>query len=238
MNAALSRFAEYLLGRNREVLVVGPHGAGKTSLVALLVGSPERTQPRLESSKENATTVGVLGTNTVLFHDVLDVKLLRQMPRVSPMGVIIVVANGFYEARNPRQQAAGGVTEILHRNRHAEQIFLKEDVDLCFHLIDRARHRIDWTLTVVNKADLWWDQRTSVEEYYRHDFRRTLLDVMRRHPSTQEAMPITGFMSCRIQRFMESTLPSAKFDDDESYRLKDDVLGKLKSAISHSVSEQ
>lgn len=79
-------------------------------------------------------------------------------------GIVNVVSYGYHESRVDRNVATiGGKAshEYLEKKRAEEIETLSEWMEL---LADNSV--VGWLITVVTKADLWWDQRDKVLEYY------------------------------------------------------------------------
>ena len=93
---------------------------------------------------------------------------------------------------------------------------------------------LEWVLTIVNKADLWWDKRADVDKFYRNTYQPALLKVLKKYHMTHGAMPIRKYFSSRIQRFLSNVYPSSTFDDDDRWRLNDGLKETMAEALSNS----
>ncbi len=231
----ISKFA--IWRKTQTVPILGLDGAGKTSVLSLL--SKGRYEDRGSTNGVQIEATVKMNHHTVEFATWPNSEKERNSPNIkqdSPQGIILVVAFGFYPALPAGPFPDIDLSERLVRGTQAEIEFLEDEFDKYLQALDKHSLRdLEWVLSIVNKADLWWDRKNSVETFYRKRFQRVLLTVLRRHERTKTAMPITKFLSCRTQSFLDVADPSIRFDDDEGWRLRDELNNTLLEALDHSV---
>lgn len=171
------------LDKPHYIVVVGSTGVGKTAMQAAvktveqqIVNTINRTERLIKAP------ASISGVKTVLVDTPGEIakvaSRMREMaslfakPRV---GVLIVVADGYHQYRaatgseiNSSQKLSAYLQqhrqiEIDHLTAFASQFPFSQDVD--------------WALTVATKADLWWDDRARVIDYYASD---AFQDIARR----------------------------------------------------------
>jgi hypothetical protein len=154
-----------------QFLFVGAAGVGKSSIVDAIT-SKEKTRTSEDRTREVERTRLLIKSNAVIISDTpgslgtaetLNRRREVLKPQKQSKSILIsVVSFGLHETGPVlrRLKSDGGYTQI-HRDENVQaEIFAIKDV------ADLQSHEYDWALTIVNKADLWWDEKAAVESCY------------------------------------------------------------------------
>jgi len=161
-----------LFKKKHHILVLGSTGTGKTNLILSLTRDVEAIS-RMERTGQNKNyRRGIYGKPFVFIDTPGDQmqkeerkRAIRETLNKGIEGVINVVSYGYHEGRasvNAVIDAGRAKIEFLEAQRSEEISRLGEWTGI---LGDRGT--ISWCITVVNKADLWWNQEDEVLRYYR-----------------------------------------------------------------------
>ena len=160
--------------KKHRVIVLGSTGVGKTNFLSSLTAVlPEaidvmnRTQiaqkHRIQIKKEPFIFTDTPGQ---ILHRSRRSEAAREAISRGTTGIINVVSYGYHEYRiSPKDafdQNDNVNEDFLRKHRNIEIEALQEWMPIL-----GARDVADWLITVVTKADLWWDRRDEVLEYYR-----------------------------------------------------------------------
>lgn len=179
--------------KNIRVLVVGESGTGKSQFLSTIHGKKEfvadSTMVSYSSKLElpNGRIVEFIDTpgQQSLMQD--RKRRINAINRKGYDGIINLVCYGYQatEETNPSIVFQGGQIKdsYLKENREKELKQLEEwlpNIDV--------ESNIKWVLTIVNKADVWWEQKDEVLSYYNSDKYGTKLNEILR-VSTTEVIP-------------------------------------------------
>ncbi|WNV09015.1 GTPase domain-containing protein [Tardiphaga sp. 709] len=157
-----------LARRKNHALLLGSTGAGKTQF---LRSTNEIISPAISpAARTEFATVGRFEINDSLF-DLIDTPgQLEHRPRRDAEtkeaikqklhGIINFVSYGFHEYGVPLQDVISGEQvkpEYLQEHQKREIDLIAEWAPLM---------STEWVLTVVTKADIWWDSRETVAQHY------------------------------------------------------------------------
>ena len=224
-----------LFRKRHRILVLGATGAGKTQLLKSLTKMiPEaisylnRSQfierYKITISKARFTFTDTPGD---IVRDTERKKAYREAIKKGLSGIINVVSYGYHEYRVDKDAVFAPSGKIrsayLARHRQAEVEALAEWAEL---LADSTVTPA--LITVVSKADLWWDRLAHVLRHYQTgDYRRALGRVR-----TLNHLVIPY---CSIsKRFLGEGRPSANFDDNDRVNLRAALLQQLLSAVGRA----
>ncbi len=160
-----------LLKKKHKMLVLGPSGVGKTNLLqSLSTLTPEvihYSRRTSDSTKSNLKIDDIpfefIDTPGQVDHSSIRMKAIRES--IGSLDAIInVVCYGYHEYARGKEQAFGADGTLnmnyLEDNRAREIRALKEWSEM---LGGNAPYRL---ITVITKADLWWDNKDDVFRHY------------------------------------------------------------------------
>jgi hypothetical protein len=151
-------------------------------------------------------------------------QAIREAMSAGIAGVINVVSFGYHEYRVGKSTAitqAGTAREsFLQKHRKLEI----EALDEWTGLLGDAE-TIDWCITVVTKADLWWDRKDEVLQYYSTGpYNEGLGHIKVIVPFVREYCSV-------LHKFYGEAPLSGIFDDGDRIRAKANLLSQLMAAI-------
>jgi hypothetical protein len=138
-------------------------------------------------------------------------------------GIINVVSYGFHEARVGKEHAIadGSVhAEFLEQQQKQEIDALGEWTEL---LGDSSV--AGWLMTVVTKADLWWNRRDEVMSHYAQGSYAQALG------SARGLRPVVIEYCSVFQKFYGEVPMSGEFQDSDRARVKGHLLRELLAAV-------
>lgn len=212
-----------LFSKPQKVLVLGCSGVGKTSIINSLnedfpktIDFLTRTQTaqkhKLNLKGDNFEFVDTPGQE---LHDSRRIKAIREALRSEHLGVINVVSYGYHEHASGADDAfldEGTVADnYLEKHRALEESYLNEWIQLLGNPVTTA-----WILTVINKADIWWESRHEVVDHYGADG-SNYLQKLRGTSNVDHA--VLEYSSV-IHRFYGRALVAPTFDQDLQQRLR------------------
>lgn len=222
------------LRRKPRILVLGATGTGKTAFVESLIDNvPKAIDPmnrtqfveqyRIKISKEPFIFIDTPGQ---IRHARRRRQAIKEALNVQNgvAGIINVVSFGYHEASTvsrPAINAAGKVAEsFLSQQRRVETALLDEWTELL-----GADSSVQWLITVVTKADLWWKRQEEALEHYRSgDYYRKLGDAQLLKPVVLEYCAV-------FQKFYSQGLMSGVYQDSDRIRAKAQIIRALLAAI-------
>lgn len=162
---------ETLLKEKNKFLVLGATGVGKTQFVTSLYNDGTKSIRGTQRTKFNVTNNMKIKNSLFTFIDTpghvsyqnARREALQKLVREKYSGIINIVSFGYHESLSEAPTATNNgqpIPEYL-KNRRIDEIDLLNE---WIHIIDNRN--VDSIITLVNKADLWWDNREQVEEYY------------------------------------------------------------------------
>jgi energy-coupling factor transporter ATP-binding protein EcfA2 len=221
-----------LFRRKHRVLVLGTSGVGKTNflnslneLLPAAIDHLNRTQfPKDYPYRIDGHPFVFVDTPGQAGHQPARIQELQNALKEGIDGIINVVAYGYHEGPSGTKdvfEENGAVKETYLMERRAAEIgSLAEWTALL-----GSREVTKWLITLVSKADLWWDQRSMVVDHYREGSYFAALG-----PATSLNHAVLEYSSVR-HRFYGKGLLSGTFDDAERLRLREHLLRQLLSAI-------
>ena len=214
----LKRVANFFKKKER-IVVLGSTGSGKTNMLDSLAAAAALVEPISAQTRTTATDTREILVNDRPFvvidtpgqqeHAPARQRVYREALAKPPVRVINVVSFGYHEYATGSADALdrdGQPREDwLMRHRENELLALQEWLGL---LGDRSS--LEWVLTAVTKADLWWDKKDEVLDYYTNG---AYADALRRSdPGIQHA--VLPYCSVFHRFYGKSRLPGT-FDDQD-----------------------
>lgn len=220
------------LRKKHRVLVLGPTGCGKTQFLhSLTEAVPKAINLMCRTDFVEEQRIKILDqpfifvdTPGQVLHKTRRIHAIREAMRSKIAGIINVVSFGYHESRAVNVKDAfknGKINEVfLEKQRQQEINQLHEWVPLL-----GGSGTVGWLMTVVSKADLWWDWHEEVRAYYESGPYYKALDPAR------ELNPIVLKYCSIFQRFYGEIPMSGKFEDEDRVRMRADLLRELLAAI-------
>ncbi|WP_233846360.1 GTPase domain-containing protein [Paraburkholderia sp. HD33-4] len=227
LDQALSAFKH-----KHNILVLGSTGVGKTnflqSLTTLTPAAIDHMN-RTEFAQKHKIKIAkepfiFLDTPGELGKAPLRKKAIREAMAKKITGVINVVAYGYHEHRTPEKDVVNdqGIVDeaYLDAHRKLEVSALAEWVELL-----GDREQIDWAITIVTKADLWWHKKEEVFSHYQSG------DYYQRLGSLSAMAPAVVEYSSVFHKFYGEGRLSGEFDDKNRERARGQLLNTLLQSV-------
>jgi hypothetical protein len=217
------------------VLILGPTGSGKTNFLDSLTAERSQPIPRaIRTQYPSRKVLTLLKKRAFRFVDTpgdtdyKDVRVQEIRESLSAKGgisgVINVVSYGYHEyqlARSDVFKPDGSISpDYLEKHRGLELDQLDEWTPLLGSPIT-----VDWLITLVTKADLWWDQRKDVLAYYQKGPYRARLG---------QAVSLNQrvlMYSSHTSKFYGEAPHSGYFDDEDRKKLQQQFLEAVLAAL-------
>lgn len=226
------------LRQKHRVLVLGATGTGKTAFLESLnevvpkaINLLNRTefveQRRIKISKELFVFTDTPGQ---IIHADRRKKAIKEAMRVKGgiAGIINLAAYGYHESsplktvalRNIGRKTGKVDEKFLAQQRQAEIDLLGEWTPLL-----GGPDSAGWLITVVTKADLWWDRREQAMAHYQDGpYYHALQDAQSLNPVVLEYCSI-------FQKFYGQGVMSGEFGDADRTRAKEQLIRQMMAAI-------
>lgn len=222
------------------VLLAGATGTGKTNMVDSLTEVMPAAISYMNRSTMTTNRRIRIGTNPFDFIDMVEddlkgAKRARDQRRVlrQPVNIVVnVVSFGYHEYR------VGRLADAVSKKR-AQFKFLEQhrqvEIDKLTSWAPVLGDTPGWLITLINKADLWWDRKDEVLGHYQHG---TYADELSRLTSmgVMEVRHVVAPYCAVFHKFYECAPMCGVFDDAERVRVRAeflkilvDVVGKPKS---------
>lgn len=215
------------------ILILGTSGVGKTTFIYSLV----HQRYLLETHETIATEVWdseIDKIGPLMIHDVPGAQqqayrhqkkslIASQITDGTPLGLINVVSYGYKEfSFDPWRTDPGLRLETFLAEERQNEIF---ELQEWLPLVEEAIiNRQAWFLTLINKADLWWEDRREVMKHYEEGSYYEALGQVKGYASFVEYASI-------IKRFYGGGTIAGTFDDIVRSRLYNNVVNRINEAI-------
>ncbi len=222
--------------KKKRIIVLGSTGAGKTQfidsmqqLIPQLILNTQRTAFPLDRVLSLAGELfEITDTPGQSSHRSRRMDAIRDAMKDAD-GVINVVSYGYHEwdvsADEAITKQGTAKLQFLKDHREIETTAAAEWADLLSSGLKNP-----WLITLVSKADLWWDQRDDVKRHYESGSYHKGLGP------AQDMNPTVCLYSSIRHRFFDRAPLSGTFDDAERLRLRADFFRVLFEAIGKTSS--
>jgi GTPase Era involved in 16S rRNA processing len=218
--------------KKHKILVLGATGVGKTSFIDSITSEFPKAVSRLNRTDFVKTYPLQIEKKIFNFTDTpgqIQHKERRLEAIFQAMkgidGIINVVSFGYHETKTGKEDALTKSNKLKHdfleKHRQVEINALNEWTELIGNQ-DSAK----WLITLVNKADLWWNQKDEVLKFYQEG---KYFDTLN---SAKSLSPITAHYSSVFHRFYDDFPISGSFDDADRVNSKENLLVTLLEAIA------
>lgn len=221
------------LKTKHRVLVLGSTGTGKTILLDSLTEAVPRAidlMTRTEFVDERAVRIEkapfiFVDTPGQIGHESRRRREILKAIKTGIDGVVNVVSYGYHESRvydsDEALEKGKASTQFLERQRQEEVRQLSEWTSLL-----GGRETTGWLITVVTKADLWWNHRKEVMKFYESGpYFQALGPAKALHPVVLEYCSI-------FQKFYGRSPMSGDFQDEDRVRSRAHLLREILTAIA------
>lgn len=220
-----------LFKHKHKILVLGASGVGKTQLVRALKDDIVESIPASERTSFTEKTKIIFDGLPFLFVDTpghiyyqsTRQKAIQSAIRTGVSGILNVVCYGYHEgvakARDAISKSGIAKSEYLKKGREMEVDRLSEWVPL----IDKDV--VDWVITVITKADLWWPASGEIYAHYTEgSYRKMLgnLPILVQHTVLPYCSIIEPFYGHRV---------SGKLGNRDKQHMHNYFLNTLLSAV-------
>jgi energy-coupling factor transporter ATP-binding protein EcfA2 len=217
------------------VLLLGATGAGKSNLLqSLYLERPEAIARSNRTVYPEPKLLTIKGKHPYRFIDTPGDSFLKDgrveairkamSARGGISGVINVVSYGYHEYHVPEGKVflADGAIDPHYLEQHRQ--YELDQLDEWTPLLG-SPVTIKWLITVVTKADLWWNDREEVEKYYKKGpYYAALKDAQTVRP---RVVPYSSVFS----KFYGKAPLSGYFDENDRDKLKRQLIQALLSAL-------
>lgn len=217
--------------KKHKILILGSTGVGKTNLVQSLTEVTPKAihhMHRTEFIKKHHLKISkkpfvLIDTPGQAVHKYYTREGMFEVIKEKISGIINIVSYGFHEYRigvDDVYKKDGTLRKnYLDRHRENEIEAIKKWIPLL-----GTPELVKWIITVVTKADLWWDEREPVLKYYKEgEYFENLGDAKTIHH-------VVEYCSV-VHRFYGKGRVSAFFDDSDRVRIQINFLRTLIEAI-------
>jgi energy-coupling factor transporter ATP-binding protein EcfA2 len=220
------------LKKKHNILVLGSTGVGKTNLLrSLSQYMPDAIDAlsRTEYVTKERLAIGnqpfvFIDTPGQIEHRSRRIRAVREAMAAGIDGVINVGCFGYHEYRIGKQEALSNTDVIkedfLERHRQVEIAALDEWTPILGGL-----GTAKWLITVVSKADLWWDRRDEVIRHYVNGpYHVALGEATTLDPAVLEYCSV-------FHKFYGDGAMAGTFDEGDRIRARVHLLTQLLRAI-------
>jgi energy-coupling factor transporter ATP-binding protein EcfA2 len=221
------------LKTKHRVLVLGSTGSGKTLFLDSLSESIPKAidlLSRTEFIEDRSLQIEkrpfiFIDTPGQVGHESLRKREILKAMKTGVAGVINVVSYGYHESRvyDASETLSKGKADgsFLQRQRDEEIRQLSEWTELL-----GGHETTGWLITVVTKADLWWDRRKEVMSHYE------VGPYFQALGSAQRLTPVVLEYCSVFQKFYEKSPMSGNFQDGDRVRARAHLLRGVLAAVA------
>lgn len=213
--------------RRHRILVLGSTGVGKTSFIKSLealipptIHAMTRTEfVQHNSLKINDKPFDFVDTPGQIGHKELRMDAIRNVIKKPIDGVINIVCYGYHEHKTGKCEAFNG--------NYVKESYLKQHLELEVNHVGEwigligDKHMVGRLITIISKADLWWDQKEDVTKYYLSgDYAKIVGHAKSVDHALKEYCSV-------FHRFYDKGSISSTIEDRDRIRMRTDILNVL-----------
>jgi small GTP-binding protein len=206
-----------LFGSNKKILVLGDSGAGKTQFINTF---SEKLRELEVFNRTNAAvkTYAKVDGFSVKFFDtpgeiaksqIRNKEIKEMVSKQNYEGIINVVSYGYAEREDDKQFTFDKNNQLNLKKLEDKRKAEIELLDDWMKYLDVSK--VKWVITLITKADIWWDNLDDVYNYYLYGaYRRAIDDAFYkyRYPQMTYFMPF-----CSIQKPFYNEMHSQNFTE-------------------------
>lgn len=221
--------------KTQRVVIYGVTGVGKTEFLHTVLGrdfsDEQRTQDLIEYDfrlPDGHKIVFIDSPGHPSMRDLRD-RLLEDYSQHKIQGIINVVCHGYHSTPDtPLDDVfqAGTVhvkEEYLRENRKTELNQIYE-----WERFVRAHTQVKWFMTIVNKADIWYDNFEEVDNYYRD----TNGDYYNAVQGIGRCCETHTYHFCSIMKPFMQRFRSAQYSEVNKKRMYQELIAQLQRLAS------
>lgn len=218
--------------KKHSILILGSTGTGKTNFIESLISTaPEAISymNRTDFTKEHQVHISkelfaLIDTPGQSLHSTYRMEAIRDGLKEGLSGIINVVSYGYHEYRIGSSDAIDNYGNInpsfLEQHREYEIKALSEWVNIL-----GSPSTAGWLITLISKADLWWDHKDVVIKHYESGKYFDYLE-------SAKALHHIVIPYCSvIHKFYGKAPVSGHLDDKDKMAMKINFICKLIEAI-------
>jgi energy-coupling factor transporter ATP-binding protein EcfA2 len=218
--------------KKHKILVLGATGVGKSQLMKSLVTEIPEAISNMNRTGFKEDIHLKISKNIFHFVDTPGQKEHKQRRKDEILeamkhgieGIINVAAYGYHESRVGKNKVfdeTGKIRDDFLKERQKVEIdLLSEWTEL---LGDKGTSK--WLITLVNKADLWWDNKDDIISHYESG------EYFKALGSAKTLSPSVLHYCAVFHKFYGESPISGFFDDKDRVQAKENLLAQLISAI-------
>lgn len=216
------------LHKTQRIVVYGVSGVGKTEFLHSLLGdgfsNGQRTQDLVKYPFELPDGHKVIFIDTP-GHPTMEAvreRLQRDYTNCKITGIINIVSKGFHSTpETPIIDVFKAGTNEIKEEYLRENIKLENNQLSEWQTYIKADNQVKWFMTIVNKADLWYDNHNDVMEYYRSGEYYSAIKGI------EHCCNIHTFPYCSIMKPFMGKFRSVKYSEVEKRNMYEELISQL-----------
>lgn len=218
------------LHKTQRIVLYGASGVGKTEFLHTILGKEyangQRTQDIIEYRFQLPDGHKVIFIDTPGHPSLIDLRkrLQNHYSQQKIQGVINIVCYGYHSTPDmlPDKVFKAGTNDVkdeyLRNNRMYELTQVSE-----WQSFINARNQVKWFVTLVNKADVWYDNYEAVDNYYRD----ILSDYYDAISGIKHCCDIHTYLFCSVMKPFMGRFRSTRFSEEDKKNMLTELIGQL-----------
>jgi len=211
------------------ILMIGSTGTGKSNIILTLENPREKAIDRRKRTHSSKSYIFKINGEYYQFIDVPGQEMhkskredaIKEVIR-KVEGVLHIVCYGYHETRDD------AIDDAVKDENTPNEDYLKKKREGEFNNIIElskfygAGNKTTWFLTVISKADLWWDKREEVVKYYSEgDYQKAISNNL--YGVKSDCVEYCSIM----HKYYGKLKLSGNFDDDEKLCCRDNFISMI-----------